>query len=67
MTKYPTIIEKVEVPGCPKVYVHVDHDGKGHIKGVALSEPTKWNNHAMGNLIVALNEKIESMIEDVSG
>jgi len=66
MTRSRVIRQKVEVPGCPRVYVHVEYDDNGHIKGVGLSEPTKFNNTAMGKLIVAVNVAIESLIEDVS-
>lgn len=66
MTRSINIREKVEVPDVPRVYVNVEFDPQGHITGVSLSEPSKFDNTAMGKLIVGINEAIERMIEDVS-
>lgn len=66
MTRTINLREKVEVTGCPRIYINVEFDQSRNITGVALSEPSKFDNTAMGNLIVEINKAIEKIIKDIN-
>lgn len=64
-----TITEKIdrETTGLAgAIFVHVDHDGAGHVYGVRIS--TKWRDGEAFDLLAnALGDAITGLLSDIGG
>lgn len=54
-----TTRKKIKVDNMPPVYLDMGYNDAGEVKDVFLSEPSKFGNSTIGELIAAINYEIE--------
>jgi len=54
-----TTRKKIKVDGMPPIYLDMGYNADHEVKDVFLSEPSKYGNSTIGDLIAAINHEIE--------
>lgn len=62
-----TLRRKVTGAGYPSLYAEVAFDDAGRVRGVAISEPGKFSDTAIGDLLGAITGALNASIAEIRG